>query len=30
MVEYDKSAAVGKRYRRQDEIGMLRCIPIDQ
>ena len=29
MVEYDESAAIGKRYRRQDEIGTPLCITID-
>lgn len=28
-VEYDESAAIGKRYRRQDEIGTPYCITID-
>ncbi len=28
-VEYDESAAIGKRYRRQDEIGTPLCITID-
>ncbi len=29
MVEYDESGAIGKRYRRQDEIGTPYCITID-
>ena len=29
MVDYDESAAIGKRYRRQDEIGTPLCITID-
>jgi glycyl-tRNA synthetase len=29
LVEYDESAAIGKRYRRQDEIGTPLCITID-
>lgn len=28
-VDYDESAAIGKRYRRQDEIGTPLCITID-
>ena len=28
-VEYDESAAIGKRYRRQDEIGTPLCITVD-
>jgi len=28
-VEYDDSAAIGKRYRRQDEIGTPYCITVD-
>jgi glycyl-tRNA synthetase len=28
-VQYDESAAVGRRYRRQDEIGTPFCITID-
>ena len=28
-VEYDDGGAIGKRYRRQDEIGTPRCITID-
>jgi glycyl-tRNA synthetase len=28
-VEYDESGAVGKRYRRQDEIGTPYCITVD-
>lgn len=29
IVEYDDGGAIGKRYRRQDEIGTPRCITID-
>lgn len=29
MVEYDESASIGKRYRRQDEIGTPICITVD-
>ena len=29
MVEYDESGSIGKRYRRQDEIGTPKCITID-
>ncbi|MFH1620916.1 MAG: glycine--tRNA ligase [Patescibacteria group bacterium] len=29
MVEYDESGSIGKRYRRQDEIGTPWCITID-
>ena len=29
MVEYDDGGAIGKRYRRQDEIGTPRCITVD-
>ena len=29
FVEYDESAAIGKRYRRQDEIGTPFCITVD-
>ena len=29
MVEYDDSGAIGKRYRRQDEIGTPYCITFD-
>ncbi len=29
MVDYDDSGAIGKRYRRQDEIGTPMCITID-
>jgi glycyl-tRNA synthetase len=28
-VEYDESAAIGKRYRRQDEVGTPLCITVD-
>lgn len=29
MVEYDDSGAIGKRYRRQDEIGTPFCVTVD-
>ncbi|MBI2464367.1 glycine--tRNA ligase [Candidatus Peregrinibacteria bacterium] len=29
MVEFDESASIGKRYRRQDEIGTPFCVTID-
>ncbi len=29
MVEYDESGSIGKRYRRQDEIGTPHCITVD-
>ena len=29
MVDFDDSGAIGKRYRRQDEIGTPLCITID-
>ncbi len=29
MVEYDEAGAIGKRYRRQDEIGTPYCITVD-
>jgi glycyl-tRNA synthetase len=29
FVEYDNSGSIGKRYRRQDEIGTPYCITID-
>ena len=29
MVEYDESGSIGKRYRRQDEIGTPYCVTID-
>jgi len=29
VIEYDESGAIGKRYRRQDEIGTPYCITID-
>ncbi len=29
MVDYDESASIGKRYRRQDEIGTPYCITVD-
>lgn len=29
MVEYDDGWAIGKRYRRQDEIGTPRCLTVD-
>jgi glycyl-tRNA synthetase len=29
MVEYDEGGSIGKRYRRQDEIGTPFCLTID-
>ncbi len=29
MVEYDETQAIGRRYRRQDEIGTPLCVTID-
>ena len=29
MVEYDETGSIGKRYRRQDEIGTPFCICVD-
>lgn len=29
MVDYDETANIGKRYRRQDEIGTPFCVTID-
>ena len=29
MVDYDEAGSIGKRYRRQDEIGTLLCITVD-
>jgi glycyl-tRNA synthetase len=29
MVEYDESGSIGKRYRRQDEIGTPYCVTVD-
>ena len=29
MVDYDETGSIGKRYRRQDEIGTPFCITID-
>jgi glycyl-tRNA synthetase len=29
MVEYDETASIGKRYRRQDEIGTPYCVTVD-
>ena len=29
MVDYDDTGSIGKRYRRQDEIGTPYCITID-
>jgi len=28
-IDYDESAAIGRRYRRQDEIGTPFCITVD-
>jgi len=29
MVDYDETQAIGRRYRRQDEIGTPYCITVD-
>ena len=29
MVDYDETGAIGKRYRREDEIGTPLCITVD-
>jgi glycyl-tRNA synthetase len=29
MVQYDETQSIGKRYRRQDEIGTPYCITVD-
>ena len=29
MVEYDETGSIGKRYRRQDEIGTPFCVTVD-
>ena len=29
MVEYDESGSIGKRYRKQDEIGTPWCVTVD-
>ncbi|MEQ9163825.1 MAG: His/Gly/Thr/Pro-type tRNA ligase C-terminal domain-containing protein, partial [Ilumatobacter fluminis] len=29
MVDYDETQSIGKRYRRQDEIGTPLCITVD-
>ena len=29
MVDYDASGSIGKRYRREDEIGTPYCITVD-
>jgi len=29
MVEYDETGSIGKRYRRQDEIGTPLCVTFD-
>jgi len=29
MVDYDDSKAIGRRYRRQDEIGTPYCVTVD-
>ena len=29
MVDYDEAGSIGKRYRRQDEIGTPFCITVD-
>ncbi|HEX9594510.1 MAG TPA: His/Gly/Thr/Pro-type tRNA ligase C-terminal domain-containing protein, partial [Candidatus Saccharimonadales bacterium] len=28
-VEYDETQSIGKRYRRQDEIGTPKCVTVD-
>ena len=30
MCDYDESGSIGKRYRRQDEIGTPYCITVDE
>ena len=29
MVDYDEASSIGRRYRRQDEIGTPYCITVD-
>jgi glycyl-tRNA synthetase len=29
MVDYDEAGSIGKRYRRQDEVGTPYCITVD-
>ena len=29
MIEYDETQAIGRRYRRQDEIGTPYCVTVD-
>ena len=29
MVDFDDAGSIGKRYRRQDEIGTLLCVTVD-
>jgi glycyl-tRNA synthetase len=29
MCQYDETASIGKRYRRQDEIGTPYCVTVD-
>ncbi len=29
MVDYDETQAIGRRYRRQDEIGTPLCVTVD-
>ena len=29
MVDYDEAGSIGKRYRRQDEVGTPLCITVD-
>ncbi|CAB4822806.1 unannotated protein [freshwater metagenome] len=29
MVDYDETQAIGKRYRRQDEVGTPLCVTVD-
>ena len=29
MIDYDETGSIGKRYRRQDEVGTPLCITVD-
>ena len=29
MVDYDETGSIGKRYRRQDEVGTPLCVTVD-
>jgi glycyl-tRNA synthetase len=29
MIDYDDAGSIGRRYRRQDEIGTLYCVTVD-